>query len=522
MTLAALDFARRDGVLLGWGAIIAVALSMVVLGTLTSLWLARRGWVANLLWTASLAFVTLSGANFQVRPLWIEPTVQDAAPRAAAGSQAPNVVLVVLDTVRAENLSLYGYARRTSPNLDALAAESLVFDRAISSGNYTLPSHASLFTGLLPGQHGAREFLSGTEATGLSRDVETLASRLRASGFTTGGVSANFVYLAPWTGLQRGLEIFDDRPRRLLSYHTYSFSLRRSLVSPRPPPRDPEGWDGDSVTAAGSHFATRAREPFFLFLNYLDAHVPYAPLAGRKFRGDGVGSDVGLIPDYDSAIAYTDSALGKLVDGLRRASILDRTVLVITSDHGEFLGEHGFTYHHRGAYEEVLHVPLLVRYPKGLRRGRVQRPFGLHEVHRLILDLVESRPTGWVDAQEAEPRVLAQVWGRITSRDESDGARGIEPGANVVYLDSFKMIGRSEGENELYDLSKDPREEHNLLILPTPEIEVLAKRMQAAIERLPPSRLGEDPNATSADIEGLKALGYISVKKPVKKPGAPQ
>lgn len=522
MVLAALDFAVRDGLvgssdMLGW-----VALGILLLGLLTSR-LAERGWVTKLAWTLVLALASVSWAGYQVRSLWIEPAAKRTASSGPVATH-PNVILVVLDTVRADHLSLYGYRRKTSPNLDALAAESLVFDHAIASGNYSLPSHASLFTGLLPSQHGAHQRFGGGDLaesfrrtdSGLSGEVETLASQLGGMKSVTGGLSANYAYLAAWTGLQQGFDAFDDRPKRLLGYHPFSFPFLRRLVRPTMRPEERSEWDGGYVTRAGSHFAAVAREPFFLFLNYLDAHDPYIPRDGHIFRGDGLGSDVRPIPAYDSEIAYTDAAFGRLVAELQQNSVLDRTILVVTSDHGEFFGEHGFAFHKAGAYEGVLHVPLLVRYPKALRSGRVQRPFGLHEVHRLILDLVAGRPTTWVDDHADEPRVLAQVWGKVTADDPIAGAQSLDPDANIVYRGSFKLIDRREGADEMYYLAADPNEAHNLLLNPSPQTLMLKASMQAAVAKLPPSRQGTDPDASAADLAALRGLGYISVKPPGK------
>lgn len=526
MTLTALALAGlRDRVLDGSEAVMPVGLSMLVLGTLSSLVVAKQNWLANLFWTALLFVGTTFWAGFQVKGLEIEPAARKAPGSAPPGqSQPPNVILMVWDTVRADHLSLYGYPRRTSPNLDALAAESVVFDHAISSGNYSLTSHASLFTGLLPGQHGAlprfgKRLPSLVEnAVGLSKDVETLASTLRGQGFTTGGASANFAYLAPWTGLQRGFDVFRAPPKRLLRYRPALASLRRHLLKPEPKPGDPEPWEGESVSVAGARFAAAAREPFFLFLNYFDAHDPYIARKGHVFLGDGLGSDTPSEANYDSEVAYVDSAVGELVRELRGESLLDRTILVITADHGEMFGEHGLSEHNRGAYEGILHVPLLVRYPKGFAPRRVQRPFGLYEVRRLILDLLGSRPTDWVDAGESEPRVLSEIWARKPPDDDLD-AQGIALEASVVYMSPFKLINRGAGKNELYDLSKDPREEDNLLIQPA-RYRLLRQRMQAAIAKVPPWRPGDDGHATAVDIEALQGLGYISVKKPPQSPGA--
>lgn len=519
MVLSALDFAARDGLVGSFDTLGYVAVGVVAIGLATSR-LAERGWPTKLAWAVLLALASVLWAAYQIRPLWIEPAARAAADLAADASSPPNVVLVVLDTVRADHLSLYGYPRRTSPNLDALAAESLVFDHAIASGNYSLPSHASLFTGLLPAQHGAHQHPEagtavpclGCEDSGLSAAAETLASVLGAMKFVTGGVSANYGYLARWTGLQQGFDAFDDRPARLLGYHPFSFPLLRRLLPLNRRPEVRAEWDARYITAAGGHFAGASREPFFLFLNYFDAHDPYNPRAGHIFRGDGIGSDIRPIPAYDSEIAYVDAALGRLVGMLRVAQLLDRTILIITSDHGEFLGEHGFAGHRRGAYEEVLRVPLLVRYPAGLLPGRVEKPFGLHEVRKLILDLVGSRSTDWVKANPDSPKVLAQVWGLVTSNDQTDIPETLEPDASVVYQGKYKLIDRREGVDEMYYLAADPNEAHNLLLNPAPNISSLRDRMRTEVAKQPSAMKGTVQHATTSDLAALRGLGYISLK----------
>ena len=525
MTMAAIDFARRDGLAGSPETFVFVALLMAVLGALSAL-LARQPWIVKLGGTLSLAVAAIAWSAYLVRPPRIKPVVNASNPLDASDpthqSRAPNLVLIILDTVRADHMSLYGYARKTTPNLDALAAESLVFDRAIASGNYSLPSHASLLTGKLPSEHGAHlRFGDGSFSatfrrsdSGMAPEVETLASRLRASGFTTGGVSGNYAYLASWTGLQRGFDAFDDRPKTLLGYHPFSFPFLRRLNLPVRQFLERSEWEGDLVASAGVGFATRTREPFFLFLNIFDAHNPFVPRPGHIFRGDGRGSDVRPIPAYDSEIAYVDDVVGSVVTRLRKSSLLDRTILVVAADHGEFFGEHGLTFHRAGAYEEVLHVPLLVRYPKALSPGRVSRPFGLHEAHRLMLDLVESRPTDWVFADPDRPRVLSQIWGRVSSADTIAGARAIGAEANVIYMGSLKLIDRMFGVDEMYDLAADPKESLNLLTHPSEETLAQRARMAVAVKALPPAVQGTDPEATALDIAALRGLGYISVRKP--------
>lgn len=520
MTLAALDFARRDGIQVKPELLAQVLTPMAVVAGLSSV-VVDRGWPAKLLWTVILAMVSVSWAHLEVTPLRLKPVANRGM--SSLDPVKPNVVLVVMDTVRADHLSLYGYARKTSPNLDSIAKESLVFAHAVASGNYSLPSHASLFSGLLPSQHGAHQRSASTATQtdgvrvgdyGIAAGVQTIAERFLATGYATGGLSGNYVYVTDWTGLQRGFSAFDDRPHRQVAYHPFLFPVQRRLFGGVY--QELVEWDAPSVTSAGLAFATDASRPFFLFLNYFDAHGPNFGREGHIFRGDGIGSDVSPIPAYDSEIAYVDAAIGELLAGLRRTGLLDKTIVVITADHGEFFGERGLRTHRMGGYEQVLHVPLIVRYPERLRPERVSTPFGLHEAHRLILDLVEGRPVDWAYAETDEPKVLAQVWGRVEDTDRP-GPPVINPNANIVYSGSYKLIDRSKGDDELYDLAADPKEEHNLLINAATGTLALKARMLRAVANLPAARRGTDPDATAADIAGLRGLGYISLRRPGSK-----
>lgn len=521
MTLSALDFAARDATLVsGVGLpVLLLVITLSIAGTAV----ASRGWVHSAAWTLTLCIgcVVWTGRDWSQSgtPLRIRPSTVRSANQPPSGR--PSVLLIVMDAVRADHLSLYGYPRRTSVRLDELAQQSVVFDHAVASGNYSLPAHGSLFTGLLPTEHGARprsgngHIFRGLRSvdTGLSERVTTLAERLQVQGFATGGLSGNAAYLASWTGLQRGFVAFDDRPRRLMGYHPFSFPLVSRLGLPGPTMQEIEEWDARVVSQGAVEFAGGPTSPFFLFLNYFDAHAPYFEREGYVFEGDRLGSDVHPIPAYDSEIAYVDSAIGLVLDGLVRTGRLDDTIVIVTSDHGDFFGERGgFSGHGKGAYEEILHVPLLVRFPRILPAGRVSRPFGLHEVPRMILDLVQGRSVDWIYTDDKEPRVLSQIWGRVTYADV-DHPLSLEPDANVVYQGSRKLIARSSGQDELYDLSTDSREERNLLLGVDPAARVLRETMLRAVTKQAPARAGSLPNLTTGDFERLRGLGYISLRK---------
>jgi arylsulfatase A-like enzyme len=295
---------------------------------------------------------------------------RSAARRAATGH--PNLLVIVMDTVRADRLSSFGYARPTTPELDAFAREAIRFPRFYAPAPWTLPSHASLFTGSFPARHGATQ-----EHWSLARRHATLAEVLRDAGYATFAASANPV-VGPVSQLDQGFAVFREVWRE------------SSKVFEGGPAAHPV----NRSFAAFLRDADRER-PFFAFLNYMDAHRPYTPpieflarfararpssIAAARvgsrvwtelyLEGPGPPEDVRLISDlYDAELAFLSASIGALLDELRRDGRYDATLVAITSDHGEHLGEHGLFDHVFSLYEPLLHVPLLLRLPGGARAG---------------------------------------------------------------------------------------------------------------------------------------------------------
>jgi arylsulfatase len=305
-------------------------------------------------------------------------------------SPAPSVVLITLDTLRRDHLSLYGYDRPTSPFLDELAAESIVFERAISTSSWTKPSAVSLLTGLLPSEHGVHGKHRKAAA-----ELVFLAEVLREHGFETAAFSAN-PFVSPVYGLDQGFSTFEFLGGR--SAEDYA-DIRELITRAR-------FWLNEQGDAA-----------IFLYLHLMNVHGPYrAPPEYRqrflqepytifRFRSE-LWSDIArrhkverrsevtdahlrdLIARYDGAIAYTDDTLRHFVDDLRTRGILDRTILVITSDHGEEMFEHGSFGHWQTLHAEQLQVPLLIRLPGGRSGGiRISEPASLLDVATTLLDL---------------------------------------------------------------------------------------------------------------------------------------
>ncbi len=457
----------------------------------------------------------------------------------------PNVLLLVLDTVRADYLSAYGNAGRTTPHIDAVVREGALFLEAVSAAPWTLPSHASLFTGLYPSQHGA-----GWEYQHLDAEFTTLAEYLHEEGYRTVGLSEN-PFVSEGFGLTQGFESFhamygwnDKKPVGL----AVAEKMRRLLSSAA----DTKEYSRDTVARIKSWILTRHRSdrPFFMFANFMAAHLPSYPrpdIAKRTYDDDTLAriKPIGEVPEryyldeyrltdedlevmkelYADDLRYLDSEIGRLVEFLRRMDLLDRTVLVITSDHGENFGEHGLIEHQFCLYNSLLHVPLILRYPPTIEAGlvvkeRVSTAF----LFETILDLVEVR---------AEPRLPG-----IESRSLLDGPYGtiwseydnaVEMLRKVIgdeapdfdfepfdrrlqcaFDGGHKFIRSSNGKNELYRVSDDWTERENLIASEVKKGSELAEKLtrwQEALYR-PPHR-GEGPMIDAETKERLEALGYL-------------
>ena len=436
---------------------------------------------------------------------WAE---HEAKTRPAPRVDAPNVLLLVLDTVRAKSLSLYGYGRPTSPRLDALAREGVRFDHARSTAPWTLPSHASMFTGRWP-----HELFKSPEQK-VPSGIPTLAGELANRGYATGGFVANTYYCNAGFGLGRGFDhyedfyqVFDTSPTEILRHS----GLGRNLialtgsegVAPAVGRKDADKINADFLAWLP---ATKGR-PFFAFLNYFDAHAPYlTPERADQHFGirPTTAEDVEVIRKwehratatatphelelsrdaYDDCIAYLDAAIGRLLDELGRRGALDNTLIVVTADHGEEIGEHGLIGHGRSLYREELHVPLIVVRPKRSSTGGgvVAEPVSLRDLPATVLDLVGVRPdeppfpgrslgrfaalgeplqlAGYAPA---DPEVvLTEVALRDKVSKKTDRPPALRGPMKSVVAEGHVYIRNSDGREELYNLADDPGEVRDL------------------------------------------------------------
>jgi arylsulfatase A-like enzyme len=426
-------------------------------------------------------------------------------------------LLVVLDTVRASRLAPYGHDRVTTPRLDQFVREHAVrFVNARSTSTWTLPSHASLFTGLMPAEHGATHPRHGADpddtvesaalpAQPLRRDVPTLATILRAEGYRTGAVLANSAYLDPRFGLARGFEHYDARPGGFLQGYLPLAQLagapqRAGHLLYR---------DARTITDLALDWLDRAdARPSFLAVNYMDAHSPYLPPApfdeafGPRVREPLALDYLDRADQYDRSLLYLDSELDRL---LRRALETD-AVVVVTSDHGEALGDHGYWMHSWTLYDPVVKVPLYVKPPGERQTREVERPVHGAEVFHMLLAAL-----GLEGPFEPDPETPSAEWYRNEHVPKAPvlADKQVERDLLVWIEDGRKVVVASTGEVEVFDLAADPGE--------TAPLELDEAARAAALERArawweahpPPGADGEASPLDEDEQERLRALGYL-------------
>jgi arylsulfatase A-like enzyme len=382
------------------------------------------------------------------------------------------LVIITLDTTRADRLPMYGFGSVSTPALDRIAAEGVILNRAMTVAPLTLTAHTSLFTGLYPPHHGVRD----NADRGLDADRPTLATVMHAAGFKTGAFVAATV-LAADRGLARGFDLYDD-----------------GSAPGSPPPRRRSG--DKVVDAALGWLDTVGASPFFMWVHLYDAHSPQRlPIEYRRTYGDS----------YVGGIAFADAQIGRLLDALARKHLLDTTTIVVAGDHGESLGEHGEVEHGIFLYEGVLHVPLFVRTP-GLAPTRVSSLVSLVDVAPTVLELFRLQPAH-VDGVS-----LLQVLEGGPQPDrrgvyaESMYAKrfGWSP-LRALLDDRFKYIDAPRPE--LYDLQNDPFETNDLsgVRLAT------AVSMRGQLDAVGGNEAQTVGAPASADVrERLASLGYTT------------
>ncbi|HVT01964.1 MAG TPA: sulfatase-like hydrolase/transferase [Thermoanaerobaculia bacterium] len=391
--------------------------------------------------------------------------------------QGYNVLLVTVDTTRADHIGAYGFREAETPNIDRLAREGVRFDRAISPVPLTLPAHCSILSGLLPLHHAVRNNGTG----GLGSDRETIATRLKQAGYRTGAFVGSFV-LNRRFGLDRGFDLYDDElDSEIVATNGLEAERTGDIV----------------VDRALSWLQTRDARPFFAWVHLYDPHAPYVP--PEPFRSRHLASP------YDGEIAFADSQIGRLLAYLDQQKLTDRTIIVIAGDHGEALGEHGELTHGLLLYEPTLHVPLVVR--DGIHRGQVaSEPVSLIDLAPTItsaLDVSWPRADGRPIAALVSTKASKQGGAALYSETEYPRQFGWS-GLAALRRGNYKYIASSHPE--LYDLARDPKETRNLYETERRQLRALIKEMsglQAGQVKAPQTVMDEETRAR------LESLGYV-------------
>lgn len=434
----------------------------------------------SLKWLASAGiaiFLIVQGGG------WVNEKLKTSQLRDNA--DAPNVIVIVVDTLRADHLSSYGYSRVTSPFIDSLAAQGVLFENAISPSSWTQPSHASMLTGRYTYEHQA-------ETQPLDDTYPTIGEVLQTNGYRTGAFSANTLFFTRRQGFGRGFLHFEDNdqsmPDAFLNSSLYGYlfdyyGLRKALNYEGVPTRRlaPE------INQSALQWIDRSDAPFFVFINYFDAHDPYTPPEPylSKYGQTQGGLINGFIeryhPElsaeqlqseidaYDGSINYVDDQIKNLFAELESRGELENTIVIITADHGESLGEHGLLQHSASLYRQEIHVPLVV-WGAGMPEGRViDTPVSTTALPSTILQLLDANdgtfpsqpltklfggnvPPGW-----AQPiSEVAQFAGAAEQNPTTYGEMKSVVGDHLQY-----MLHEEFGE-ALYNWRDDPQETNNL------------------------------------------------------------
>ncbi len=401
----------------------------------------------------------------------------------------PNVVLITIDTVRADHLGCYGAKDVQTPTLDALGRDGIVFERAVSQVPLTWPSHAVILTGLYPFQNGVQDF------TGQPLDARfrSVAQAFQQHGYATGAVVSAFVLDRSW-GLARGFDFYDD------AFAPETFANRDlGLVDRRA---------GESVDRALAWLRKNPKRPFFFWLHLYDPHSPYDP--PEPFRSQYQGHL------YDGEIAYADHELGRLITWLKQNKIYDSSMILFASDHGESLGEHGEHEHGFFVYNATVQVPLIVKPPagSGARPGRVARPVETAAVAATLLEGAAVRDT--MSGQLRQPGLLAKAPSDSAAYSETFYPFSSFGWSPLHALETSRYHYIEAPQPELYDLAADPEEKNNLAAQQTATVAVLKDKLQKLLADRPYTLGGANNSGLSTDaLDKLRALGYVAYRSPV-------
>jgi arylsulfatase A-like enzyme/Flp pilus assembly protein TadD len=413
-----------------------------------------------------------------------------------------NLLLITLDTVRADRISCYGSERVSTPSIDHIARDGVLFENAIAPAPLTLPSHTTIMTGLYPNAHGIRD----NSTNRISEKAVTLAEILSGKGYETGAVVGAFILDSDY-GLSQGFQYYNDE----LPGPSQNFDdIRGPAQHPRMNLHVVAERPASDVTGqAISWLKTHMKDRFFLWIHYYDPHHPYEPPPPY--------SSIYADRPYEGEIAFVDQNVGMILSELMNSNVLDETLILLVGDHGEALGEHKELTHSIFTYESSVRVPLIMRYPVRLPSGaRIAAPVSLADVVPTVLDLLdvesdnEFNGVSLLDMIEGERAVDRYIYCESMSPFLTYGWSRIQclRGSQWKYIRS--------AEPELYDLASDPGENNNLIRTEREVAEMLEARLDSILAATTPeaSSLTEKAVLAAEDRERLRALGYVTASPP--------
>lgn len=414
---------------------------------------------------------------------------------ASPKKQIRNIVLISMDTTRADALSCYGFKYKTTPNIDALAQEGILFEQVVSPAPMTLVAHSTMLTGTIPPYHGVHDNLNFH----LDEPNVTLAEILKDNGFATGAIIGSFI-LDSQFGLDQGFDYYNDQFEEV--YTPAGFNERLAAETSR---------------IAGQWLEEHKKENMFLFLHFYDPHYPYDPPEpfDTIFMGDDPPEPNSLLHRqslYSGEIAYVDMCIGRVIDKLKDLGIYDSTLIVLTGDHGEMFGQHGELTHTYFIYESAIKVPLVFKLPQQTEPKRVTNTVGLVDIVPTICSLLGVQAPAHLQGEDITAYLKTTGHHDLKRHVYCESLTATMYKANsllAVVNDRFKYIQTTRPE--LYDIIEDPMESINLMATQPQRGRILQDRLRQILER---SLSGSDiDNKIQLDDEALRrleSLGYIA------------
>jgi arylsulfatase A-like enzyme len=463
-----------------------------------------------------------------------EPAPAAKTTAVLADKSWPNVIVISVSSLRPDHLGCYGYSRKTSPHIDRLAREGALFENAISNTSWALPAHACMFTSLADSVHGCTD----TERR-LNDEHYTLAERLRDTGYATAGFFSG-PCLLPLFGLHQGFETYVDCTMYPQAVGQSEGQDDRSGGEARRPAMDRDITSPRVVREVTGWLQANTRRPFFMFINLFDVHFDYNPPApyDTMFDPDYTGRITGerffwnpqvnpnmpkrdlehLIALYDGEIAWTDEHVGRILAELERRELLDTSIIVLTSDHGTAFFEHGLKAHRNSLFDELIRIPLIIRYPAQIAAGQRHKPqVRMLDLLPTVLDMLGMRPAPLMG------RSIAPLFaGGALAHDEPALSELNTIGCE---LQAYRRLDRKTiwhvkaDKGVIYDLGSDPGELAPLTDKNAPLVELATRDIywcrtfiQAFRERHPQSpQISELPDEL---LEQLRNLGYAEPAQP--------